>query len=61
MDKQEDGESVITGDEGNGWCIPLTIGNSIEEVLREYIKHPEKTKPRFANLLEALIYIDSKS
>ena len=49
------GRAVITGDEGNGWCIPLFIGNSVEEVLEECAKHPEKTKLKFSNLLEAFL------
>ena len=55
------GKAVITGDEGNGWCIPLIIGNSIKEVLKEYRKHPEKTKPKFTNLLEAIIHTNPKT
>jgi len=57
------GKAVIAGDEGNGWCIPLIVGNSVEEVFKEYIKHPEKTRSKFADLLEALeaiIYFDYK-
>jgi len=46
------GKAVISGDEGNGWCIPLIVGNSVEEVFEECIKHSEKIKPRFANPLE---------
>jgi len=52
------GRAVITGDEGNGWCIPLIIRNSVEEVLEEYAKHPEKTKLKFSNLLEAFLALD---
>ncbi len=52
------GRAVITGDEGNGWCIPLIIRNSVEEVLEEYAKHPEKTKLKFPNLLEAFLALD---
>jgi hypothetical protein len=49
------GKAVITGDEGNGWCIPLIVGNSAEEVIEICVKHSEKLKPKFANLLEVFL------
>ena len=51
------GKSVITGDEGNGWCIPLITADSREEAIRKYIKNPPKA--RYGSLheaLEALLY-----
>jgi hypothetical protein len=46
------GKAVITGDEGNGWCIPLIIADSKEEAIAEYIRNPPKA--RYRNLFEAL-------
>jgi len=46
------GKTVITGDEGNGWCIPLIIANSSEEAIRKYLKNPPKAK--YKSLFEAL-------
>jgi len=46
------GKTVITGDEGNGWCVPLIIANSKEEAIRKYLKNPPKAKYR--DLLEVL-------
>ncbi|OYT46570.1 hypothetical protein B6U84_00015 [Candidatus Bathyarchaeota archaeon ex4484_40] len=48
----ETGKTVITGDEGNGWCVPLIIADSKEEAIRKYIKNPPKAK--FRDLFEAL-------
>jgi len=50
------GKTVITGDEGNGWCVPLIVANSKEEAIRKYIKNPPKAKFRdFHEALEVLV------
>ena len=49
------GRTVITGDEGNGWCIPLITADSKEEAIRKYIKNPPKAK--FRDLFEALEFL----
>jgi len=46
------GKAVITGDEGNGWCVPLIIAESKEEAIRQYLKNPPKA--RYRNLMDAL-------
>ena len=53
------GKTVITGDEGNGWCVPLIIANSREEAIQMYLENPPKAK--FRNLLEALKHLFLRS
>lgn len=49
------GKTVITGDEGNGWCIPLIVADSREEAIRKYIENPPKA--RYHDLFEALEHL----
>jgi len=48
----ETGKTVITGDEGNGWCIPLITADSRDEAVKKYVKNPPKAK--FKDLFEAI-------
>lgn len=51
------GKAVVTGDEGNGWCIPLIVADSREEALRQYLRNPPKAKYKdLHEALEALLY-----
>lgn len=53
----ETGKAVITGDEGNGWCIPLIVAGSKEEAVKKYIQNPPKARYRdIGEALEALLY-----
>jgi len=46
------GKAVITGDEGNGYCVPLIIADNEDEAIQEYIKKPPKA--RFTDFLDVL-------
>jgi len=46
------GKAVITGDEGNSWCIPLIIADNEDEAIQKYLKNPPKA--RFIDLFDVL-------
>jgi len=51
----ENGKTVVFGDEGNNWCIPLIVASSREEAVKAYLKNPPKARFRsLAEVLEAL-------
>jgi len=52
------GKAVITGDEGNGWCVVLIIANSEDEAIQQYIKSSPKTCFKdFLDVLEQMLNI----
>jgi len=49
------GKTVITGDEGNGWCVPLIVADTRTEAIRKYLKNPPKARyPGLIDVLESL-------
>jgi len=32
-------KTVITGDEGNGWCVPLIVADNEDEAIQKYLKN----------------------
>jgi hypothetical protein len=41
---QKTGKTIITGDEGNGWCVKLTEGESEEEAIAKLKDKREKNE-----------------
>jgi hypothetical protein len=44
LQNQKTGKTIITGDEGNGWCVKLTEGGSKEEAMAKLKAKREKNE-----------------